>query len=339
MDTGKYIKMGLGVVVSFAFIWLITRNTDGAAFVQAIGAADQGWIALGVALFCAGYVCRIQRWRVMLNADAAHDITLKQAAVPFLISIAANNVLPFRAGDVMRALAFSGWLGIGNLYVLATMVVERLLDLLCLLIVFGLALFLLDSGIGASAGSLVGLGAGSILAMAAVVALVLLFPLAIKCVALGVLDKLTSHGSSITAKTAQFFDTLGRQAHGARMPVLVGWSVLAWCFEGSVFYAAARAIPSLHEPLAGLLAFPIATLATLLPSTPGYAGTFHYFAIQAAELMGNPVAAATAFAVLVHLILWLTATLAGGICAMIWVLSGKRVPRVQNTPQLDETGS
>lgn len=337
MARKKYIKLGLGIVISLTFIWLITRNTDGPAFMQAMRAADPGWISLGVMLFCAGYVCRIQRWRVMLNADAAHNITLKKTAVPFLVSIGANNVLPFRAGDVMRVFAFSGWLGIGNAYALATMVVERLLDLLCLLLVFGLGLILLDRNLGVAASRLVGLGAGGVLLIAAGVAFVLLFPGMFKWVALDLLGKIFSPDSKILIQTAHFLDTLGKQAQGARMLKLLGLSVLAWCFEGSVFYAAARAVPAIQEPLAGLLAFPIATLATLLPSTPGYVGTFHYFAIQAAELMGNPVAAATAFAVLVHMILWLSATLAGGVCALIWVFSDKHMPPFPDTSQINET--
>lgn len=341
MDRKKVLKLGLGILVSLAFVWLIVRNTDGAAFVAAIRTAHLGWIALGVVLFCVGYACRIQRWRIMLNADGGHNASMKVVAVPFLVSIAANNVLPFRAGDVMRVFAFSNWLGVGTVQVLATMVVERLLDLLCLLVVFGLALLLFDARVGAAAGGMIGFGAGGILVIAAVVLFVLLFPRVFKVLVLRLFAVVLPEGSQLVTRAIEFFDKLEQQATGAQMPKLLVLSVLAWLFEGSVFYAAARSIPAVHEPLAALLAFPVATLATLLPSTPGYAGTFHYFAIWAAEIMGNPFAAATAFAVIVHMMLWLTATVAGGICAVVWMSrtdpSQRRVLHPSQPVQFEET--
>lgn len=53
---------------------------------------------------------------------------------------------------------------------------------------------------------------------------------------------------------------------------------------------------------------PVGTLSTLLSSTPGYIGTFHYFVVPATELFGN-TAAAAAFALLAHLALWIPATI------------------------------
>jgi uncharacterized protein (TIRG00374 family) len=341
MDRKKAIKLGIGILVSLFFVWLIIGNTDGASFFAAFRTANVGWIAAGVVLCCTGYLCRIQRWRIMLNTDGEHDVPLKTVAVPFLVSFAANNVLPFRAGDVMRVFAFSNWLGVGTVQVLATMVVERLLDLLCLLVVFGLALLLFDSSVGAAAGSMVGFGAGGILAIASAVLFVLLFPRMFKILALRLLSLILPSGSGLIARTTEFFDKLGQQASGTQMPKLLGLSALAWFFEGSVFYTAARSIPAFQEPLAALLAFPVATLATLLPSTPGYAGTFHYFAIWATEVMGNPVAEATAFAVIVHMMLWLTVTISGGFCAIIWISktdpSQRRMLHPSQPVQLDET--
>jgi len=64
-----------------------------------------------------------------------------------MASFAANNVLPFRAGDVLRSFAFNRKLGTTSGVVIATLFVERLLDLLILLILLGaaLAFFNLDS--------------------------------------------------------------------------------------------------------------------------------------------------------------------------------------------------
>lgn len=101
------------------------------------------------------------------------------------------------------------------------------------------------------------------------------------------------------------------------MPKLVFWSLLVWSAEGCVFWFAALALPSIAAPFAAWLALPVATLATLIPSTPGYVGTFDYFTVHAMTQMSNTMGAATAYALLVHALLWLPPTLAGGLYLLL----------------------
>jgi uncharacterized membrane protein YbhN (UPF0104 family) len=65
------------------------------------------------------------------------------------------------------------------------------------------------------------------------------------------------------------------------------------------------------------LSLAAATLATLLPSSPGYVGTFDYFAALGLTAHGITPAAATAFALLVHLLLWAPVTLFGLIALIL----------------------
>jgi hypothetical protein len=54
-----------------------------------------------------------------------------------------------------------------------------------------------------------------------------------------------------------------------------------------------------------------------LPGTPGHIGTFDYFATEAMQWLGNGVSASLAFALLIHAVLWLPVTVAGGF--WLWV--------------------
>jgi uncharacterized membrane protein YbhN (UPF0104 family) len=112
-------------------------------------------------------------------------------------------------------------------------------------------------------------------------------------------------------------------ANGKMMAKLVAWSFAAWFAEGCVFWFSARALSSLSVPEAGWLACPVGTLATLIPSTPGYVGTFDYFTVRAMSMLGNTPAAATAFALLVHALLWLPPTLVGGLYLLMHPLNVK----------------
>ena len=105
------------------------------------------------------------------------------------------------------------------------------------------------------------------------------------------------------------------------MALLLGYTVLSWFFEACTFYMVACAIPDLANPAAGWLAMPVGTLSTALPSSPGYVGTFHYFVTVAARVLGNDPDASTAFAILIHLVLWLPVTICGAVCFVYWTVT------------------
>ena len=69
------------------------------------------------------------------------------------------------------------------------------------------------------------------------------------------------------------------------------------------------------EPiLSGYFACALATLATLIPSAPGFIGTFHAAAIAAVEVFGARPDDAAAFAIISHGIMWLPLTIIGLAC-------------------------
>jgi uncharacterized membrane protein YbhN (UPF0104 family) len=92
---------------------------------------------------------------------------------------------------------------------------------------------------------------------------------------------------------------------------LVVLSVALWTCEGLVFAAVGAALHLGAPALAAWFSLATGTLATLIPSSPGYVGTFDFFAALGMTAYGVPRDAATAFAVVVHLVLWLPLTLAG----------------------------
>ncbi|TMV10039.1 flippase-like domain-containing protein [Ruegeria sediminis] len=326
MGKRKGFQVAFGLVLSCAFIWLILRSIPAGDLLSALATVRADMVAAGVGFFILGYTCRIVRWQLMLRIDNP-ALPFHRAGVPFMISIAANNVLPLRAGDVMRAFAFSRWLSVPSSGVLATLVSERLLDLLSLLLFLALALAYL--GLSAdSAAALLGVGSAGLFALAVMVALVFGFPQVFQPVVMFFVLRIAAlagnAGERLTRAMENLFRTLQKVTRSGRTLALIAMSVLAWSAEAIVFYCAALAVPAITEPQAAWLAMPVGTLSTLLPSSPGYLGTFHYFVIEATKLVGNAPAAAAAFAVLVHLILWVTATLIGGICFVYWTVFGIR---------------
>ncbi|KPC49381.1 lysylphosphatidylglycerol synthase transmembrane domain-containing protein [Amantichitinum ursilacus] len=306
----------IGAVIALAFVWLIGRNVNPGELLQAFATANPMDVLAALVLFGIGYALRIARWQTMLK-PARPEISWWRCAGPFMASFAANNVLPLRAGDVLRAFGFNQRLGVSPGGVLATLFVERLLDLLLLLVMLGVALALF----GLEAASFAGVGAGFLLGVALAILILLVFPQAFAPLARAVVAMIGRFAPRIAARLRAEVDlglrTLAQLAKGGTMLRLLALSLGAWLCEGCVYWFAALALADLSHPAAAWLALPVGTLATLIPSTPGYVGTFDYFARHAMTTLGNAATPATAFALLVHLLLWLPPTLMGGLYLII----------------------
>jgi uncharacterized membrane protein YbhN (UPF0104 family) len=94
-------------------------------------------------------------------------------------------------------------------------------------------------------------------------------------------------------------------------PGLIVLSAFVWMFEGAVFASIAYQLNPESARMAPWFALATGTLSTLLPISPGYVGTFHYFAMLGLAAYGADPERAAAFAVAVHAILWIPLTLIG----------------------------
>jgi len=312
MTTKQILRLALGLLLAILFIWLIASQINLDDLKRAFVGTTTSWLVAGLIAFTVGYICRIERWRLMLNQDNS-SLKWSQCAGPLLGSFAANNVLPFRAGDVLRAFAFNGRLGVSSGVVVATLFVERLLDLLMVLVLLGMAVAIF----GIDVSGFAGVGSAALIAIAIGILLLLLFPQLFAPIVITsgkfvarVAPKL---GGKLLDEINKSLVMLVHLAKGSTMIRLVAWSIAAWMAEGCVFWFAALALSSITTPTAGWLALPVGTLATLIPSTPGYIGTFDYFTVRAMSALGNNLVASTAYALLVHALLWLPPTLIGGI--------------------------
>lgn len=312
MGNKRVVRIGVGLLCAAVFAALIVRQTSVDALRTAFAGATFWWVVVGFGAFAGGYASRIARWRLMLLADNP-ALTWRACAGPLLGSFAINNVVPLRAGDVLRTFAFCDRLGVSSGTVLASLFVERLLDLLLVLLLLGAALWHFK----VQASVVAGVGSVALLLLALGIILLLLCPGLFAPVAAWTgtrIERVAPRaGLTVRLEIDKAMRTLKRLAHGGTMLRLLAWSAAAWLGEGLLFCCAALALPSVTQPAAAWLALPVGTLATLIPGTPGYIGTFDYFAARALALGGNDAAAATAFALLVHAMLWLPPTLVGGL--------------------------
>ena len=139
---GRYVQLILAIALAVVFLYLAFGKLDWAQFWKTIAQVRFGWLMLACLVLVADFSIRTSRWWVMLRKTRP-DVPLRACFTPFMSCLALNNVLPFRAGDAVRVIAFRDRLGVASSTLLATLVAERVLDLGCLLILLTAGLPLL----------------------------------------------------------------------------------------------------------------------------------------------------------------------------------------------------
>ena len=307
----------VGLGISLVCLALMALQMDMLDAWTAITGFHWVYFLFGMTSLTIGYAMRIVRWSLMLRATGA-NISPYACIAPFVGSIALNNVLPMRAGDLVRALVFPSAIGVGRVTATSSLIMERLIDMgtLVVCLVIGLAVTSavpMPAWMSSAAVGIAVMGGVSL-------ALFLLFSQQLSGWCAG-LARTSSDNNRVGRSRifAALRDLLGSFHAMSRAPVLI-WllalSILAWLGEAGLFWALLLGFGFDVGLAAAALVMSIATLATLVPSSPGYVGPFHLAAFVAISMLGGETGDAWSFAVLSHLGVWLPTTLAGVIAIM-----------------------
>jgi len=125
------LLVAAGFIVTAGAIYLALRgvNLDDAG--DALADSNLFWLVPASALLAAALALRALRWWSLF--DAAHRPPLRAVTRALFIGFFFNNILPVRAGEVMRVIALHRRAGTPRAEGLSTVVVERLFDVLALL--------------------------------------------------------------------------------------------------------------------------------------------------------------------------------------------------------------
>lgn len=120
-----------GIAISGVLLWLALRGLDFSQTWTALNSANFWYLAPAVLIYFIGVGIRGLRWqRLLLPVE---QIPARQAVALLIVSYTVNNVVPARMGDVMRVFLLARETGIRKSASLATVVLERLLDVLAIL--------------------------------------------------------------------------------------------------------------------------------------------------------------------------------------------------------------
>ncbi len=305
----KNWRIWLSLVISAAFLyWAARQAGDLTGVVLHLSNADYRWIGPALVAYFAGVWLRAVRWKVLLAP--IKRVSVSRLFVVVAIGYMANNVLPARLGEVVRAYVLKEREGVSRFSSLATIAVERMFDGIAMLIFIGVASLLMPfneevSNIFRLAGVIF---IGALIILLIIVSsqdrtrqlarLVLArLPTRISARAGGLLEKVLA---GLTAL----------QRPGSLMAILA-LSLLAWLLEASMYYLIGIGF-NLNIPLVGyLLTTAVINLGTMVPSSPGYVGTFEALGVLALGFLGADKQLAFAYIVALHLALLVPITVLG----------------------------
>src|SRR5438874_2059321 len=135
----RLVGTSVGLAISAVALYFAFRGTSLDVLLAALRTTRLIPLLLAVALAAMSNLVRAIRWRALFPADAG--IPLRYYFTSMMIGYLGNNVLPARAGDVIRIVLFGKRTGVGISRTAATLVVERVMDAATLLAILGFLSF------------------------------------------------------------------------------------------------------------------------------------------------------------------------------------------------------
>ncbi len=319
MDIGLRNIIRTLVVVGLAggLIAVFLRNAELDQVWTAMASARPDFIALSVALTIVTFVVRAERWQYLLGPlGPTRFSTVFRTTV---IGFAASAVLPARAGEVIRPYLLARKEGLSATATFATILVERIIDLVAVLLLLLAFLLWFDPGVEArdsAVFSAIRFGA-LVMAPVAGAALLLMYFMAGHPERLhGWLLKmeriLPARAAAAIAKLARTFsEGFAVVRRPERLLAAVAWSIVLWFSIAAGIWAVAVAFGIAMPFTGGWLMLAPLVVGVAVP-TPGGVGGFHEaFRLGATSFFGADNNTAVGAAIVLHAISVGPVTLAG----------------------------
>ena len=273
---------------------------------------------------------RLVRWRLLLRDEHGNAYPAGPLWHAIAIGFTANNILPLRAGELVRGYAAARLTSARFTTVISSIVVERIFDGLTVVALLTLALFSpelpADVKVGGTSVAQLARAAGviSLLALLAAIAVVTA-PLAAE----RVIRRVLPH--------ARFADRIVDLIEGirqglvvlrspVRLAAVVVWSLVLWLVNAAAFYVGFSAFGIPVSYGGALLLQGLLVVGISIPSTPGFFGPFEAVIVAVLALYGVPGSLAFSYALSFHITTFIPITLLG-LWSMVRTPEGLRVLR------------
>lgn len=287
----------LGILVSAAAIFFVVRQIDINELVRALGQANYLYLIPTSVLIVIGLFVRALRWRSLLGGAIRPLPAFSIINITYLV----NGLLPFRLGELARAfLASRGGQTVPVFTSLSSIVIERLLDMLAVLVILGISIGAAPlpaelRGAAIAFTPLLIIGFGVLIVLAANP------DRAVRLMQRIVRPKLDQR-FGLSNLFRHFLDGLKPLVNPRAAARMLGWTAVAWGFSLASGYVLMIAFFGEGNLAATCLFTAAASFAVAVPAVPGSVGPYEASIVLSLQAMGYNASpeTAVAFALVVH---------------------------------------
>lgn len=291
------------------------RGVSATAVLHHIAEARPGPLAAAVLVATLSFPLRLLRWRLLLRDERGEPYRSAPLWHAIALGFMANNLLPLRAGEVIRSFTAARLTQARFTTVISSVAVERIFDALTVVALLAFALLTSDLP------STVTVAGTSVtqLARAAGVASMVALLLAIMVVSAPLAAERLIRRLLPSAKLAnRLVDLIEGIRQGlavlrspSRLAGVIIWSLVIWLVNGLAFYLGFAAFEIPVSYAGALLMQGLLVLGISVPSTPGFFGPFEAVIVAVLALYGVPGSLAFSYALAFHITTFVPITLLG----------------------------
>jgi len=299
----------VGLAVSGVSLYFAIQDLQPREIWLAFRQAHYLWVAPAVALYLFALVARTARWQTLLSSE--RHIPLRELLPTMAMGRGANNIYPFRTGEIIRVLLLRQRNSVSAAAGLASILIERVFDGLTMILFLILAAL-----IGGIPDYLRYVVWAAVMVFGAALALVyamVLWPVPIQRLVEWLVTRLAPQRFHL-----QLRDIAGRFIRGfasiksvLALTLVLFFSIAVWSAETFSYRLLMNSFGFSVDLHHLMLMSGAANLATALPSGPGNLGTFDAPSILVLTRVGIAENTAIGYQTLLHAVLWCTETFAG----------------------------
>lgn len=300
----RFVLGCAGIALGGLFLFLAGRNVSMSDLQTALRRTDAHWLVVGIAVYLGSMGLRCLRWGILLRATGG--VKWRHAAEALITGFAANYVLPGRLGELFRADYARRVFNMSRFTALGTIVVERVCDGIVLVVALWVSVAIL------LATRLPSADAPWVLAVAVVSAMVfgaaLIFILVSQRIELrrfGIMEGIAARWDRLVAGISSLLR--------GRTWTIVLCSIGIWSMEAVALGSIVRSFGINLSIAEAAMLLGLASLSTLVPTAPGYIGTYQLVFGHVFRILGYPDAIGFIAATAVQIFCFGTVTILGGL--------------------------
>lgn len=316
-------KFWLGIGISLIFLYFAVKNIEFDKLVKDIRGINYIYILPILFFTLFTYSVRAWRWRYFFRH--VKPVRFHSLFSAVMIGFMANNLLPARIGEFVRADCIGRKENISRSMSFATIVLERAFDGFSVLFLFVVTLFFCPyppyiTRIGYTV-------AGIYLIIIAILISMRIW----KKQLVRLVEILSSRlpdriSKSLVKYTHSFISGFDVLKNGWDVIIISFYSLILWIASAFTFYFMLLGCHITHIPFIGsVFILIVVAIGIAVPSSPGYVGTFQYFIILALSVFNVDKTTALSYSIVLHTIQFVVTIVIGWICLCKEHISFKKI--------------